>query len=437
LKYNLLLCKIEKINLLSIDKLISFKAILNSLSKSLEEIRLSKLPLEGILVIDFSTIIAAPLIGTLIADFGAEVIKVELPKVGDVTRGGGSSSGKRSPFWLTINRNKKTITLDLHTNEGQEIARKLCAKADVVIFNFRPGVIENWNLGPDTLHKINPDLIIGLVSGYGQTGPYKNKGGYDRTVSAFSGLTYTSGYPEHPPVRSGFPLIDYLTGYLGAFAVMMALYNRDVNRNGGEVIDLTLTESAFRTSGGALSMYSKDGTIYERAGNRISFVVPAENFETKDGRIVAINANSIRLWERLAGEMGRKDLLNDNRFNSYSNRIKNQDELYDIISEWVKKYTTVEIMQLLEKVGVPCERVNSIADLAEDPHMRQREAIIEYDDYEYGKILVPGIVPKLKNFPGRIKFLGAKLGEHNQEIFQNLLGLSSEEIEKLEEKDVI
>ncbi|KKK44300.1 MAG: Succinyl-CoA:(R)-benzylsuccinate CoA-transferase subunit BbsF [Candidatus Lokiarchaeum sp. GC14_75] len=396
-----------------------------------------KSPLDGIIVIDFSTIIAAPLIGTLMADFGAEVIKVELPKVGDVTRGSGGLSGKRSPFWLTIGRNKKSVTLDLHTNEGQEIARKLCSKADVALFNYRPGVIENWNLGPEVLHKINPDLIIGLVSGYGQTGPYKDKGGFDRTVSAFTGVTYTSGYPENPPVRSGFPLIDYLTGYLGAFAVMMALYNRDVNKNGGEIIDLSLTESAFRTSGGAISMYSKFGSIYERAGNRIRFVVPAENFETQDGRIVAINANSIKLWERLAGAMKRKDLLTDNRFNSYLNRIQNQDELYEIIGDWVKDYTTIQIMQLLEKAEVPCEKVNSIADLAEDPHMRQREAIIEYDDYEYGKILVPGIVPKLKNFPGQIKFLGAKLGEYNQEVFQDLLGLSPDEIKKLGEKEVI
>ena len=398
---------------------------------------MAKLPLEGIVVIDFSAIIAAPLIGTLLADFGAEVIKVELPKVGDTTRGGGRSPGRRSLFWLTMNRNKKTITLDLHTNKGQDIARKLCSKADVVLFNFRPGVIEKWNLGPEVLQKTNPDLIVGLVSGYGQTGPYKNKGGYDRTVSAFSGLTYTSGYPEHPPVRSGFPLIDYLTGYLGAFAVMTALYNRDVNKNGGEVIDLTLTESAFKTSGGALSIYSKFGTIYERSGNRIPFVVPAENFETKDGRIVAINANSIKLWEKLAGTMGRTDLLKDKRFNSALNRFQNQDELYEIIGDWVKNYTTVEIMRLLEKVEVPCEKVNNIADLAEDPHMRQRKAIIEYDDYEFGKILVPGIVPKLKNFPGQIKFLGAKLGEHNKEIYQKLLGFTLEEFKDLEEKEII
>ena len=400
-------------------------------------LRLSILPLEGVRVIDFSTIIAAPLIGTLLADFGAEVIKVELPNVGDTTRGGGKKPGRRTLFWLTMNRNKKTITLDLHKDKGQAIAKKLCTKADVILFNFRPGVIEKWNLGPEELQKANPNLIIGLVSGYGQTGPYKDKGGYDRTVSAFSGLTYTSGYSEHPPVRSGFPLIDYLTGYLGAFAVITALYNRDVNKNGGEVIDLTLTESAFKTSGGALSIYSKTGDIYERSGNRIPFVVPAENFETKDGRIVAINANSIKLWERLAGAMERTDLLKDRRFNSALTRFQNQDELYKIIEDWVKKYTAIEIMELLEKFEVPCEKVNNIADLAEDPHMRQREAIIEYDDYEFGKILVPGIVPKLQNFPGKIRFLGAKLGEYNQEIYQTYLGLSSEEIEDLKQKEII
>jgi formyl-CoA transferase len=398
---------------------------------------LSNLPLDGILVIDFSTIIAAPLIGTLLADFGAEVIKVELPEVGDTTRGGGRAPGRRSLFWLTLNRNKKAITLDLHTSKGQAIARKLCSKADVVLFNFRPGVIEKWNLGPEELQKINPDLIIGLISGYGQTGPYKDKGGYDRTVSAFSGLTYTSGYPEHPPVRSGFPLIDYLTGYLGAFAVLTALYNKEVNKKGGDVIDLTLTEAAFRTSGGALSIYSKFGTIYERSGNRIPFVVPAENFETKDDKIVAINANSFKIWENLTEAMERTDLLKDKRFDSVSNRFKNQDELYEIIRDWVNNYTAVDIMKLLEKFEVPCEKVNSIADLADDPHMRQREAIIEFDDYEFGKILVPGIVPKLRNFPGQIQFLGAKLGEHNQEIYQNLLGLTSKEIKDLEEKKVI
>lgn len=398
---------------------------------------MSKLPLEGIIVIDFSTLIAAPVIGSLMADFGAKVIKVELPKIGDPQRGAQLVGKGKSPTWLVGSRNKKTITLDLHKKEGQDIAKKLCAKADVVLLNFRPGALEKWNLGSEVLHQINPELIICLVSGFGQTGPYKNRGGFDRTVSAFAGLTYTSGYPEHPPVRSGYPLVDYLTGYLGAFAVTMALYNRDVNHNRGEVIDLSLAEAAFKATGGSLPTYSLTRSIYERCGNRIKFFVPAENFETKDEKIIALNAGTEKLWKQLVTAMNREDLLTDKKFRKYLARIQNQDELYKLIGDWVKSKTTEEVMEILEKEGVPCEKVNSIADLASDPHMLDREAVLEFTDPDYGKVLIPGIVPKLKNFPGRVKFLGAKLGEYNQEIYQKFLGLTTEEINKLKEKEII
>ena len=398
---------------------------------------MSKLPLEGIIVIDFSTLIAAPVIGSLMADFGAEVIKVELPKIGDPQRGAQLVGKGKSPTWLVGSRNKKTITLDLHKKEGQDIAKKLCAKADVVLLNFRPGVLEKWNLGSEVLHQINPELIICLVSGFGQTGPYKHRGGFDRTVSAFAGLTYTSGYPEHPPVRSGYPLVDYLTGYLGAFAVMMALYNRDVNHNRGEVIDLSLAEAAFKATGGSLPTYSLTRSIYERCGNRIKFFVPAENFETKDEKIIALNAGTEKLWKQLVKAMNREDLLTDKKFRKYLARIQNQDELYKLIGDWVKNKTTEEVMEILEKEGVPCETVNNIADLASDPHMLDREAVLKFTDPDYGKVLIPGIVPKLKNFPGRVNFLGAKLGEYNQEIYRKFLGLTNEEINKLKEKEII
>ncbi len=398
---------------------------------------MSKLPLEGIIVIDFSTLIAAPVIGSLMADFGAEVIKVELPKIGDPQRGAQLVGKGKSPAWLVGSRNKKTITLDLHKKEGQDIAKKLCAKADVVLLNFRPGALEKWNLGSEVLHQINPEVIICLVSGFGQTGPYKNRGGFDRTISAFAGLTYTSGYAEHPPVRSGHPLVDYLTGYLGAFAVMMALYNRDVNHNRGEVIDLSLAEAAFKATGGSLPTYSLTRSIYERCGNRIKFFVPAENFETKDEKIIALNAGTEKLWKQLVKAMNREDLLTDKKFGKYLARIQNQDELYKLIGDWVKSKTTEEVMEILEKEGVPCEKVNSIADLASDPHMLDREAVLEFTDPDYGKVLIPGIVPKLKNFPGRVNFLGAKLGEYNQEIYRKFLGLTTEEINKLEEREII
>jgi len=401
---------------------------------------MSRLPLEGIIVIDFSTLIAAPVAGTFLADFGAEVIKVEMPKVGDPSRTFKLSPGRRSGVFLVDARNKKSITLDLHTPEGQEIARKLCTKVDVTLFNFRPERLQQWNLDPDSLHAINLNLIICVVSGYGQTGPYRNKPGFDRTISAFAGLTDNSGYPEHPPVRCGYPVVDYMSGYLGAYAIMVALYNREVNHAGGEVIDLSLAEVAFRATGGSLPMYSQSGIIKERDGNRISFVVPAENFETKDNCHITLNAGTAKLWRNLAHAMNKPELLTDSRFATHFDRIQNQDELYLIIGDWLKEYTAEEAVELLEAVGVPVESINNIADLAEDPHMREREAVIPMDDPDNpgkGEILVPGIVPKLKNFPGKIKSLGPELGEHNQEVYGTHLGLSDKEIKQLEEKGVI
>jgi len=398
---------------------------------------MSKMPLEGLTVIEFANILAAPLVGSFMADFGANVIKVEMPKIGDSMRATYLFPKGRSPHWLHIGRNKKSVTLNLKTKEGQEIAKKLAAKADVVLFNFRPEVLEKWNLDADTLHQINPNLIIILVTGYGQTGPYRNKGAFDRTISAFTGLTYKSGYPDRPPVRSGYALIDFMSGYLGAFAVMMALYNRDVNNRGGEVIDLSLAEAAFKAAGGALVQYSQLGIIPERVGNRFKTFVPAENFETKDNRFIVINAGTANLWVRLAKTMNREDLLSDKRFKTTSRRIRNQDELYKIIGDWVNKYTAEEVIEILDRNKVPGDIVNNIDDLAVNPHMLQREAIVKFNDPEYGDVLVPGIVPKLKNFPGRIQYLGGNLGEYNQEIYKNFLGLTEDEIKELEEKEVI
>ena len=396
-----------------------------------------KMALEGLTVIDFANILAAPLVGSFMADFGANVIKVEMPKSGDTMRATHLFPKGRSPHWLHIGRNKKSITLNLKTKEGQEIAKKLVVKADVAVFNFRPEVLERWNLDAETLHQINPNLIIILVTGYGQTGPYRNKGGFDRTISAFSGLTYKSGYPDRPPVRSGYALVDFMSGYLGAFAVVMALYNRDVNHSGGEVIDLSLTEAAFKAAGGALVQYAQLGSIPERVGNRFKMFVPAENFETKDGRVVVINAAPENLWVKLAKTMKREDLLSDKKFKTNMRRIRNQDELYEIIGDWVKSYTAEEVIKILDSNNVPADIVNNIDDLAVNPHMLEREAIVKFKDPEYGDVLVPGIVPKLKNYPGKIKFLGGNLGEYNQDIYKNFLGLSDEEIKELEEKEVI
>ena len=400
-------------------------------------IKIAKSPLEGLIVIDFATLIAAPIVASFLGDFGAEVIKVEQPKIGDPNRATQIYTKDKNPAWLDTARNKKTITLDLHKSEGREIAKRLIQKADVALFNFRPGILENWDLNPNKLHKINPNLIICLVTAYGQTGPKKSKGGFDRTVSAYAGITYTSGYAEHPPVRTRYPLVDFLTGYLGAFAVMTALYNRDVSNGGGEIIDLSLAEAAFVATGGSLARYSVHKIIEERTGNRIRFFVPAENFKTLDGKIITFNAGTEKLWRQLVIAMDKKDLLENKKFKTYVARISNQDELYEIIGNWAKNKTSDEVIEILDKAGVPCERINSIADIVNDSHLWERKSILEFNDDNLGKLFVKGIIPKFKNHPGSIRFLGAGLGEYNNEVYQNLIGLSQEEIEKLKENEVI
>jgi len=398
---------------------------------------LAKLPLEGITVVDFATLIAAPGVATFLGDFGATVIKVELPEVGDPMRGIMAYPDGRSPIWLNEGRNKKTVTLNLRTKEGQDIAHKLAAKADVVLLNFRPGQAEKWNLGAKNFHKTNPELIVVQVSAYGQTGPYSKKGGFDRTIGAFCGTTYVTGYPDNPPVRTGYAQIDYMTAYMGAFGVMTALYNRDVNHTGGEVIDLSLAEAGFRCSESALMEYSLTGKIRERTGNRNPHFVPAEDFETSDDKILVINAGTDRLWNKLAHAMGQPELLEDERFNNVINRISNQNALYVIIAQWVKKLTAAEGLKICDDAGVPADIIRNIAELAQDPHMRERDAVMVINDPDKGEVLIPGVFPKMAKSPGQVKFLGAKLGEYNQAIYGDFIGLSNDEISRLKDKGVI
>jgi len=394
-------------------------------------------PLEGILVIDMATLLAGPVCTTFLGDFGATVVKVEQPGVGDPMRGFGLAPDGRHSSWLNEGRNKKSVTINLRTPEGQALAHKLAAKADVVVMNFRPGKAESWGIGHEDLHRTNPDLILLLVSAYGQTGPYRRRGGFDRTASAFAGLTFVTGYPDSPPVRSGYATIDYMTAYLGAFGVMTALYNRAVNNAGGEVIDLSLVEAAFRSSEAALTEYGMSGQIRTRTGNRNPGVVPADDFETKDGRVLVINAGVDNLWARLAKAMNRTDLLEDQRFNGRAARALNQEALYEIIAAWVHELTGEEAMRILDEHEVPADFIQNIAEVAQDAHMRFREAVLEVQDPDKGKVLVPGVFPKLSKNPGSVRHLGLSLGQHNQEILGDLLGVSAGEMAALKEKGVI
>ena len=397
----------------------------------------SPLPLAGIRILDLGTRVAAPFAATLLGDFGAEVIKVELPGTGDFMRGIGPFADGYSLWWAVEGRNKKSITLDLRRPRGQELLKRLIAVSDVAVENFQPGTLEAWGLGYDSLRAINPGLILTRASVYGQTGPYRDRPGLDRIGIGFGGLLYITGYPDRPPVRPGVIISDYLTGVFNAFAIMMALYHRDVHRGAGQWVDLALYESVFRVLEHTVATYDRLGTVREREGNRLRNSAPLDNWETKDGEFMCIVAAGDGLFPRLARAMGRDDLVQDPRFASLTARVAHADEINAIVGDWVRQHTAAEVEALLLPAQVPVTRTYSIADIAADPHYAARADIVEVDDPTIGPLRMQGVYPRLSATPGRIQRGAPKLGEHNDEVYGTLLGLSAAEIAELRAAHVI
>jgi len=397
----------------------------------------SPLPLAGVRILDLGTRIAAPFAATLLADFGAEVIKVELPGSGDFMRGIGPFLDGYSLWWAVEGRNKKSITLDLRTGRGQELLKRLVAVSDVAVENFQPGTLEEWGLGYETLRAINPRLILTRASVYGQSGPYRDRPGLDRNGIAFGGLLYITGYRDRPPVRPGVIISDYLTGVFNAFAIMMALYHRDVHRAGGQWVDLALYESIFRIMEHTVAAHDRLGTVREREGNRLKNSAPLDNWETQDGRFVCIVAAGDGLFPRLAKAMGREDLLHDVRFSSFTARVAHADEINAIVGSWVKEHTAAEVEDILVAAQVPVTRAFSIADIAGDPHYAARDDVALVDDPTIGPVRMQAVYPRLSDTPGRIRRGAPKLGEHNQEVYGSLLGLSAAEIAELQAEGII
>ncbi len=397
----------------------------------------SALPLAGIRILDLGTRIAAPFAATLLADFGAEVIKVELPGSGDFMRGIGPFVDGYSLWWAVDGRNKKSITLDLRKPRGQELLKRLIAVSDVAVENFQPGTLEEWGLGYETLRTINPNLILTRASVYGQTGPYRDRPGLDRNGIGFGGLLYITGYPDRPPVRPGIIISDYLTAVFNAFAIMMALYHRDVHRGGGQWVDLALYESVFRILEHTVASYDRLGIVREREGNRLRNSAPLDNWETKDGQFVCIVAAGDGLFPRLARAMGREDLLRDARFASLTARVEHADAINAIVGDWVRQHTAHEVETILLQAQVPVTRAHSIADIAADPHYAAREDIVRVDDPTIGPVRMQAVYPRLSATPGRIQRGAPKLGEHNEEVYGSLLGLSAEELVALRALGII
>ncbi|HXQ23252.1 MAG TPA: CoA transferase [Candidatus Acidoferrales bacterium] len=395
------------------------------------------LPLTGIRILDLGTRIAAPFAATLLADFGAEVIKVELPGGGDFMRTIGPFVDGYSLWWAVEGRGKKSITLDLRTPRGQELLKRLIAVSDVAVENFQPGTLEEWGLGYETLRTINPGLILTRASVYGQTGPYRDRPGLDRNGIGFGGLLYITGYRDRPPVRPGIIISDYLTGVFNAFAIMMALYHRDVHRGGGQWVDLALYESVFRILEHTVASHDRLGVVREREGNRLRNSAPLDNWESKDGEFVCIVAAGDGLFPRLARAMGREELLRDPRFASLAARVAHADEINAIVGDWVQQHTAEEIEKILVAAQVPVTRAHSIADISADPHYAAREDIVTVDDPSIGPVRMQAVYPRLSATPGRIQRGAPKLGEHNQEVYGTVLGLSAAELVALQADGVI
>ncbi|HVV19183.1 MAG TPA: CoA transferase [Pseudonocardiaceae bacterium] len=397
------------------------------------------LPLSGIRVLDVATVLAAPVTATMLGDFGADVVKIEEPGHGDFTRNGpgAASGGARSLQWIQEARNKKSVTVDLRTPRGQQLLRDLVPHFDVVVTNYRPPTLEKWGLAPDRLRELNPRAVIVCLTGYGLSGPYRDRGAFDRVASAFAGLTYVSGEQGRPPVRSGYAVIDYMAAYLAAFATVTALFHRDLHGGDGQIIDLALYEAGFRAGENALLAYGALGQVRERSGNQNPDIVPASDFDTADGRRVSLHAGTDTLFRRLCQVIGRPHLVDDPRFAGREERVSHQDELYPLIAEWVASQDADTVVRMLNDANIPAAPIMSIADIAADPHYRERGTFVEVDDPEHGPVPMVAALPRMSETPGRIRSLGPRLGEHTDEILHDLLGLGPAEIRALHEGGVI
>ncbi|HEY8477718.1 MAG TPA: CoA transferase [Chloroflexota bacterium] len=395
------------------------------------------LPLAGLRVVDLATFLAAPFCATLLGEFGAEVVKVELPGGGDSLRQLGRRLGHSSLWWAQEGRNKRSITCDLRKPEGQEIVRRLVAVSDVLVENFRPGTLERWNLGYEELAKINPGLIMARISAYGQTGPLSPKPGFGRVAHAFSGLTYLAGYPDRPPVIPGTPSIaDYLSGAFAAFGVLAAKIHRD--RTGeGQVVDVALYESVFRILEDVAVVYDKFGLVRERQGPDHENSVPHNHYPTRDGKWIAIACTNDRMFQRLMKAMGREDLAEDPAYATMERRLERRAEIDRLVAEWTASMPQAEVLAVLDEAEVPSGPIYSIADIFQDAHYRARESIVEVPDPELGSLRMPAVVPRLSKTPGVVRHLGPRLGEHTEEVLRELLGYSAEEVARLRDAGVV
>jgi len=395
-------------------------------------------PLRGLRVLDAGTMIAGPLAATHLADFGADVIKIELPGVGDSIRHWAPIKDGKSLWWKVIGRNKRLLTLNLAKPEGAELFKRLVKEADIVIENYRPGTFAKWGLSYAELAAINPRVVLVHVSGFGQTGPYAQRGGYGTVAEAFSGIASFTGFPDKPPTLPGFPLADSTAATFAAMAAMFAIFERDQGGSGrGQEIDVSLYEPLFRLVESQVIGFDQLGIVKKRIGNRLAEDSPRNTYRTRDERWIGISASSQKTWEMLAHAMGMPELVTDERFLTNASRCENADPLDAIIAGWFAQRDAQAILALFEQAGVVAGPVLDIRDIAADPHYAARGNIVAVPDDDFGQVRMQGVAPRFLRTPGQVNHPGRALGADNDTLYHELLGLDAAAVAGLREKKII
>lgn len=395
-------------------------------------------PLDGIRVVEVGQLLAGPFVGSILGYFGAEVIKVEPPGEGDPLRKWRVlGEDGTSHWWRSLGRNKKCITANLRTEEGRHLVRQLIEKSDVVVENFRPGVMEQWGLGPKDFEQNNPGLIYSRISGYGQDGPWASKPGFASVCEGVGGLRYVNGFPGQAPVRPNLSLGDSLAGLHSVLGILLACIHRLKNPGSpGQVVDTALYEAVFGMLEGVVPEYDGGGVVREPSGSTLTGIVPTNTYRCTDGKFIVIGANGDSIFRRLCEKMGRSDMAQDPRFASNAGRVEHEPEIDAVIAQWTGSLDSVTALALLEEARVPSGPIYNVADMMENEHFKAR-GLFEEVDVNGRKLKIPAMVPKLSNTPGRTDWAGPEVGAFNHEVYSELLGLSDEEMANLAKKGVL
>ena len=391
--------------------------------------------LAGLRVVEMGQLIAGPFVGKTLGDFGADVIKIEAPGGGDPLRGWRLVKDGTSVWWQVQSRNKRSIALDLRAKEGQDIARQLIAEADVLVENFRPGTLEGWGMGWDDLQKLNPGLVMLRISGYGQTGPYKDRPGFGMIGEAMGGLRHLTGEPGRVPVRCGISIGDTLAALHGVIGVLTALYHHKVNGGPGQVIDVALHEAVFNVMESLIPEYSAFGAVREPAGSALPGIAPSNAYPCSDG-VVLVAGNGDSIFKRLMTAIGREDLGQDPQLATNAGRVQRVAEIDAAIGAWTAPRAVEDVLSALEAASVPAGKVYTAADIAADPHYRARDMLLQQRTRDGFDVTVPGVVPKLLGTPGQLRIPAPRLGEDTDAVLREI-GLSAEQIAALRERGVV